>query len=625
MIQWMSRLSKSWAASLLMGGLALSFVVWGIADVFTGVSTGAVATVGGVEISPQEFQRSYRNFLRNEGQQMGAPISPDLADKMGLPTVALQQMVSRTALDNVAADLGLTTSDAEVAKYVRAQDSFRGVGGFDHATFLRLVQGAGYSEQDFLKEVRADLTRGQLTGAVESNFTLPAGYATALFQFLNERRAVRYVIVAPAAVGPVAAPPDAALSAYVKAHAAKYSTPEYRDVTFAHAGPDDVAAQTVPTDAAVQQYYNDHKADYVVPEKRELQQIEFPSEAEAKAARAQLNGGQGFEALAAARKLKPSDISLGTLAQNELPDPARAKAAFALGEGEVSQPVKGAFGWVLVRAVKIVPGSSRSLDDVKADIKKTLSVQLAAGKLVDMANAFQDARGGGGALDAAAQKAGMKVDHVVLDAQGLAPTGETAAAPADPEFRAQVFAAEVGEDSDAFATKIGTYYAIRVNGVTPPKLKTLDQVRAQALEDWTAEQRAKLVAAKAAELAQAARQAGNLDGVAKTLHVTVQDSPGLARGTADTTFSQSLTQQVFAAPPGAILSGPQGSAGNYLIAQVSGISHPAPVSEQYRQGTAQLAATVAGDISIALANAGRADQRVRVNQKLVASVANGGS
>ena len=58
MIQWMHALSKSWVATLLMGGLTLSFVVWGIADVFTGGSTTAVASVGGTDIGAQEFQRS---------------------------------------------------------------------------------------------------------------------------------------------------------------------------------------------------------------------------------------------------------------------------------------------------------------------------------------------------------------------------------------------------------------------------------------------------------------------------------------------------------------------------------------------------------------------------------------
>lgn len=624
MIQWMSRLSKSWVASLLMGGLALSFVVWGIADVFTGASASSVASVGGVEIGPSAFQRSYRNFVRNEGQQMGAAITPDMAQKMGLPMVALQQLVSRTALDNVADKLGLTTTDADVAQYVRTTPSFSGAGGFDHATFLRMVEGAGYSEQDFLNEVRADMTRQQLTAAVEGGMTVPTGYAQALFRYLNERRAVRYIIVAPSSVGEIASPGDAVLASYVQAHAARYSTPEYRDVTIAEITPADVAGQATVTDAQIAQYYAANKATYNVPEKRTLEQIEFPNEVDARAARARIDHGATFDAVAAGRKLKPADIALGTVAASEIPDAATAAAAFGLPAGGISQPVKGAFGWVLLHVSAITPGVARTLDQAKDDIRKLLATQVAQEKLVDVGNAFQDAHGGGASLEQAAQKAGMKLSHVVIDQQGLAPSGETAAAPPDPELRAQIFAADVGADSDAFATKAGNTYAIKVNGVTAPKLKSIDQVRDAAYADWSNEQRAKIVAARTAELTKTAQQDGSLDGVAKTLHLTVQDSPGLGRGTDDTTFSNALVTRLFAMAPLGIASGPQGSGGNYIIAQVTGIAHPAVASDEYKTAAAQLGASVGGDLTVSLANAARATQGVKVNQKLVDQVVNGG-
>ena len=71
MIQWMHRLSKSFVATMLMGVLALSFVVWGVGDIFTGVSQTAVATVGGTNIEGTTFQRNYRNFLRIQTQHVG--------------------------------------------------------------------------------------------------------------------------------------------------------------------------------------------------------------------------------------------------------------------------------------------------------------------------------------------------------------------------------------------------------------------------------------------------------------------------------------------------------------------------------------------------------------------------
>src|SRR6202008_3453061 len=105
MLQWMHRISTSWVASLFMAALALSFVVWGIADVFTGMSQTSLATVGTTEISQDTFTRSYKNFLRAEGQRMGMDITPDMAQKMNLGNVALQELLSRTAMDNAIARL----------------------------------------------------------------------------------------------------------------------------------------------------------------------------------------------------------------------------------------------------------------------------------------------------------------------------------------------------------------------------------------------------------------------------------------------------------------------------------------------------------------------------------------
>ena len=42
MIQWMHSISKSFLATILMGALALSFVLWGVGDMFTDNAAGAV-------------------------------------------------------------------------------------------------------------------------------------------------------------------------------------------------------------------------------------------------------------------------------------------------------------------------------------------------------------------------------------------------------------------------------------------------------------------------------------------------------------------------------------------------------------------------------------------------------
>jgi len=630
MIQWMHSLSKHWVITVMMGALTLSFVVWGMGlSEFNIGNTSQVAKVGSTEIGAAEFQRTYRNFLRNQSERMGSEITPEMAEKMGLAQIALQQMVGRTAVQNEAARLGLITSDGAVVQNVRTMAPFRGtLGTFDRPTFIQAIGRAEYTEEQFLTEIRQEMTVDQLTQAVQANFVLPTTYAQAIAQYIGEKRAAEYIVLTPDMAGGVTAPDDAALNAYVKAHTARYSTPEYREAEYAAIAPADVMGSVTVTDAQIQQQYDANKSVYVIPEKRDVQQMDFKTMAEAQAARAKIASGTSFDALTAERGLKPEQTSLGTLTEEELPDAERAKAIFALPLNEVSQPIKTGFGgFVLARVSKIAPGSSKSLADVKEDLRKEITNQLAGNKLVDVVNAYTDARSGGEDLATAAKKAGMKVARIAsVDTSGLKSDGGVADVPADPEFLPAMFKAEVGDDVDPFATKLGAYYTLHVIGVTPPKLKPLEQVRGQAMSDYTNDQRAKQLATKAQTLAAQARKDASLDAIAKQLNIPVQHSPALLRNSNDALFSAQTVNRLFTVPPGGVDVGPQGTTGNYMIARVSGVSHP-PVNPQdpaFQNGVTQFSQTVAQDFSIDLAAAARARQGVKVNQTVVNSITGSG-
>jgi peptidyl-prolyl cis-trans isomerase D len=384
------------------------------------------------------------------------------------------------------------------------------------------------------------------------------------------------------------------------------------------------------TDKMIADEFKTHEVNYNVPEKRDIQQIEFQSEADAKAARDKIAGGTAFEAVATERKIAAANLSIGTLAKADIPDPARADAAFALPVNEVSQPVKGAInGYVLLRVSKITPGISRTLDDVREQIRQELALQMAGAKITDIVNAFEDSRSGGADIATAAKKTGMKAGRITaVDKAGLTPTGEKVAdLPSDPEFLSTAFTAEVGEDSDPFAAKSGAYYAIKVDGVTPARLKPLEQVRVDALAAWTVEEKSKALAAKAVALMAQAQKDGNLVGIAKELKVPVQQSPELARNTNDTMFSAALISKLFDAAPGTVVEAPQGTGGNYIIARLTGIAHPqsAVTQQLYASGRMEISQQAASDFSTSFANAARLQQGVKVNQKLLQQATGGGS
>ena len=619
MLQEIRKYAKSWVSSVFLGGLALSFALWGIADIFRGSSDTTVFSIGSVQVGADLFSREFHNIMRNAR----TALTPEQSKVAG--EQILDRMIAGTALDLVVSKLGLTTTDARIRAQVQDAPAFKGpLGTFDHATFVQIIARAGYSESEFIAAMRKDSARDQMLRSIEGGFLMPPDYARAIFAYVNELRAAEYIIVTPEMVGSIKPPSDAVLAAFVKTHSDRFSTPEYRSVSYASIGVDDVAATITVSDKQVQDELDANKSDYVVPEKRRIEQIGFKSEAEATAAKKALDAGKSFEALAAERNLRPADYQLGELSQSDLAiDPARASAAFALPSNGISAPVKGTFGWVLIHVTDIVAGTSKSHDEVK----QALVRKLATAKLTDIANAFTDAVGGGASVEDAARKSGMHFAHIpAIDVQGMAPDGSKVAAAGNPEFLAQIFKSEIGDEGDPFPTADGHYYALKVDGVTPPKLRPIEAIRSQALALWIAGEQEIELKAKAATLTAQANMAHALNNIAASLGTSLQTSPALTRGTDNSTFSKALIASLFNAPAGGVVSGPK-VGGGYVIARVTGIEHPSPEGDpSYVQGVRQLSGEIAADFSSSLAKAEQVREGVTINQKLVdTTIGNSGS
>lgn len=626
MLQRMRSFSKSWISSIFLAGLALSFGVWGIADIFHGNTDTSVASVGGVKIPADLFQRDYRNFLKGAGNQLGHDVTPEEAHARGLDKEALQSELSRTALDLVVAKQGLRATDAQVSSAIRAQPAFRGpLGGFDRETFLYRIQNAGFTEDSFVDLERHDIARNQMLVAVHDGFALPPGYAQLLFDYVNQQRIANFVRVPKEAAGKAPAPTDGQLASYIRLHASQFSTPEYKDIVYAVAGPQDVMNQVHVTDQELQQQYELKKDQYQIPEKRDVEQITFPDEASAKAGRAKLDSGTAFDQLAFERHLKQSDISLGSVVQADL-GKDRGPAVFALPSGGTTQPIKSTFGWVLLHVNKITPGVNKSFAEVKDDLRKDVLNQLATAKLTDVTNAFDDASAGGATLADAAKRVGMRVIHVpAVDASGRAPDGSKADLPSTADFTAQLQKSEVGEEGDPFPSSDGNVYVIKINGVTPPKLKPLDEVRTQAAAAWTADWDRQRLSTVAQQLVEEARRKKNLSGIATKLNQSVQSTGVIFRSTKSATLPPELVQSLFDSQPGQIVAAPEANADGVVIAQVTGVSQPPNVQQTsvFVQFARNISNEAADDLDTTLAMAGRARLGVTINQSQADRVTGG--
>src|SRR5664279_5855609 len=280
MLRGIHKATSTWVGkaimAVIMGGLIISFAIWGIGDIFRGFGANSVAKVGGTEISIPQFQQYYTDKLQQFGRQAGRVITPDQARALGLDRQILGQLVAETTLDEQARNLRLGLSDPDIAQRITSDPGFLAPNGqFDRARFEQVIRQAGFTEGRYVAEQRNVLLRRQIAQSISGELKVPAIMLTAINQFQNEKRSIEYLSLGPTQAGDVAAPTPEELTKYFDDRKVLFRAPEYRTVTMLSLSPADIAKPDAVTDADAKAYYEQHKANYGTPERRELRQMVF--------------------------------------------------------------------------------------------------------------------------------------------------------------------------------------------------------------------------------------------------------------------------------------------------------------------------------------------------------------
>jgi len=317
-------------AKILIALLVLSFAVWGIADVITGVGRSTVASVGDKEISIYEFRRQYQDQMSAVSAQFGRRLTPQQARTFGIEARVLSTMIGSRAVDSHAEDLNLSITDQAVEEDVRKDPMFKGSGGeFSSDRLAALLSRVGYSEGQFMVSRRQDLVREQLTGAMLENVILPKTLFEIYRTYQGEQRTVRYFTINPKVAVRLKKPVEATLRKTYEANRSKFMTDETRQIEVLMITAEDAKNRIKVTTKQLEDRYKRDKLSYSVPELRKVLQISFKDAAAANKARSEIIGGKKFVEVAKANGAKASDIDLGLIAKDKLIDPKIADAAFS--------------------------------------------------------------------------------------------------------------------------------------------------------------------------------------------------------------------------------------------------------------------------------------------------------
>lgn len=587
---------------VLFGFLIFSFAIWGIGDIFQGYGRNSVARVGKAEIGLEQMRTAFQNDVHALTRQQRRQITPDMARALGLDRQALSRLVTESVLDQTAQGMRLAVSDETIRNLIFEDPTFRDASGnFSPARFNELLRSNGFSEATYVREQRATILRQQIAEMVVGAVLAPGALQELGHRLRNERRNVTFARLAPSVAGEIPAPTEAQLKTFFDERKGAFRAPERRSADILAISAETLADAGAVTEADAKARYEEVKAQrFTTAESRVIQQITFPTLEEAQAAKARIDAGETFEAIAAARNVAAADLTLGTFTRTQVFDPVVREAAFGLAEGAVSAPAASAFGPVLLRVTVIRPESVRAFEDVAAEIRTELATSRAASRVTEIHDKIEDQRAAAKPLAEIAKEFSLTLRSVGPIDNGLRrPDGTVEPALPGGDATAQaIFRSDVGVDNEAIRLPRDTGYVwYEVKKIEPAREQGFDEVKTQVEAQWRSDEVATRLSAEARELVERLDKGEAFDAVAASAGLTVEQASEVGRQDQRPELASNVISLIFGTLAGKSNSASVSDGGRILF-KVDAATVPsyARTTQEADNFARQLGASVSEDI-----------------------------
>ncbi len=492
MLETMRNHAKSWVAKIILGGIALSFVLWGVGDYFTGGNTQPVAMINDSPVGNGEFNNAYNRQVNYYRSMLGKQFSKDLLKSLNVKDNTLQTIINRRIMLDVASEMGLTAPNAVVIATVTNNPSFQSAGSFDPKRYQVLTRNMGFgSEQDFENDVRLNVMVDALQQAIVGSVQVSDAEIRERFDREYEQRVLAAVVVDPASLMDQVSVNDADAKAWYEGHTGDYKSPLRIKVNVVEINPTTLAADMSVDEAQVLAAYEARKGNLTEVEQRKASHILIKTKPESsqdervaarkklQAVQARLKAGETFAKLAkevSEDGAAPKGGDLGWFKSGAMVS-AFDQVVFAMDKGSVSDIVETQFGYHLIELNDIRPGAEKSYADVK-DMLRTELVQAAASEeAYNLSQDLDNALGMEDSLKAAADSMNLNVTSTAAVSMQEA---ETIASLIDAEVRSKAFATLPGQPVEIVETDSGMFVAFEVLERIEPDVMPYEEVAKKA-------------------------------------------------------------------------------------------------------------------------------------------------
>jgi peptidyl-prolyl cis-trans isomerase D len=589
--------------------ICLSMVITLIPGLYSG-SVGAqspdtVASVGSQNITVTDVQRQLNQITQ---RQAIPPMLKGLYAKQ-----ILDQIVFQHALELEGERLGIRVTPEEETERIKqiVPTAWSGDTWLKDRYAQEVQLRAGMPVDEFETFLRNQMLIDKFRAVVTDGISVTPAEIEQEFRRRNEKVQIEYALVKPADLAGSIHSTDAEMNAYYSKNAAKYQLPERRSVRYALLDAARLRGRAQVPDAALRAYYNSHIEEYRVQNRAHVQHILFKTigktDAEVAEIRAKAQDvlskakkGGNFEELAKKfsedDSTKPKGGDLGWIIEGQTV-PEFQQAALNLPKGSISDLVKTAYGFHIIKVIDRETAHTKSFEEVRDTIVPILLDEKARQDANDVVNQMASAvrQSNRQPIEDIAKKFGLELGEV----PPVAATDPVGAMGDSADLHQVLFQLRAGELSSPLQVPQG-FAIVAVKEIQPAHQGTLDEVRGQVLADYQRDKSAELAEKDANELVKLVQGGQPFDKAAKSLNLTVKTPDAFARtGSVPELGSAKPLEPAFGMSVGQ-LSAATHLGGNWLVYRVAGHQPVNPgelasQSEQIRQQLLQTRQSAAFD------------------------------
>ena len=482
------RTHKRWMMFIAMIFIIPSFVVTGIYSYNRmSDSENDLATVGDTSITMMDFDNAKRQYLDNFRRQMGQSFKPNMLDTAEARASILAALISDRAISLEIASEYMNVGEADAINLVKQAPAFQLDGKFSTEAYQQFLNSMGKSDEQFVLELRRDLTRQMLLSAVSQTTQASNTVAQRIHDLLTEERTIRTFEIKPTAFLKSVSVTDAEAQSYYDQNKSLFAVPESVDIEYVVLSPESYKNIKASEDD-IKTFYEQNLQRFSTPEERRASHILIAVNNEKTDADAKKEADEIY------KQLQADPSKFAQLAKSKSADPGSARqggdlgffqkgmmvpefdnAVFSGKKGDLVAPVKTQFGYHIIKIVDVKAAQAKPLKEVRGEIEALYQQQAAIRAFAEDAENFSNmVYEQSESLQPVAERFGLKIQtvkNVTRDFEDQL---------INPNVIEALYGFDVLEDkrnSNAIEVASNTLLSARVTAHHKQTVKTFDEVK----------------------------------------------------------------------------------------------------------------------------------------------------